>query len=153
MTFIRILFKLIQNSIFSILTGGTSSTSSATSPLMTPVNGVPPRLTPDLTTGLTPNEPQQRGPQPSTSRGVNSSNRFGNNNNLDITLLSLADNMQRICRDSLADCTASRYVMYLFLTVILQNAFMFCTWPFYDMVFHKWALFVSGQKKLAGWLC
>ena len=46
-------------------------------------------------------------PQPSTSRGGSSSS-FSNNNNLDITLLSLADNMQRICRDSLADCTASR---------------------------------------------
>ena len=26
-------------------------------------------------------------------------------------------------------------------------------WPFYDMVFHKWYLFVSGQRKWAEWLC
>ena len=85
--------------------GGTSSTSSATSPLMTPVSGV-------ASGNSTSNggEPRPQ-PQPSTSRGGSSSS-FSNNNNLDITLLSLADNMQRICRDSLADCTASRSVNF-----------------------------------------
>ena len=68
---------------------------------MTPVSGV-------ASGNSTSNggEPRPQ-PQPSTSRGGSSSS-FSNNNNLDITLLSLADNMQRICRDSLADCTASR---------------------------------------------
>ena len=65
---------------------------------MTPEGGVP------------SNNLEGQQPQPSTSRGgVSSSSRGSNsNNNLDITLLNLADNMQRICRDSLADCTASR---------------------------------------------
>ena len=80
--------------ITEIIAGGTSSTSSATSPLMTPVSGV---------SSSSFEQPQQ----PSTSRG-SASTRPNSNNNLDITLLNLADNMQRICRDSLADCTASR---------------------------------------------
>ena len=76
---------------YTLSPGATSSTSSATSPSI-----------PDRNNAEPSGSSQQSSTEPSSSRP-------GNSNNLDITLLNRhIDHMQRICRDSLADCTASR---------------------------------------------